>query len=253
MNKLLILFISLSTCIFASSLTKGMGIASVSLPEYIGSSNTKVLVVPFPYIDYKSDSLNIKKNRLFNNLYSSNYFDIELSLSGTIPVKSDIKSLRYNMEDLDPTLEIGPSLIYKLSVQDNYKLTVELPIRTIFSINSKKIDYIGFNVNPQVAFEYKYNNLTISLLSGPTFASKKYNNYFYEVKDFDVTYLRPKYTAKSGYSGWKNSIGISLLKDGFYYGAYLRYYNLSHAKFEDSPLVNTNQATFAGVSCAYIF
>jgi len=253
MIKLLILFICLNTFIIASNLTKGIGVASINIPEYIGSSNSKVLVVPFPYIDYKSKTLNIKKNRLFNNLFLSNLMKIELSLSGTIPVKSDISSLRYNMEDLDPTLEIGPNFIFNLLEQNNYLLTFELPLRSIFSVNSKKIDYIGLNLTPKVVFEYEYNYLTIFLSTGPTFSNKKYNNYFYEVKSYDSTLIRPMYNSSGGYSGWKSSIGISITKNEFYYGAYVRYYNLSNAKFENSPLVDTKKAIFAGLSCAYIF
>ncbi len=239
-----------------NQLKLGAGFSFISVPEYIGSSRQKQYIFPYPYIYYDSENLTIEKNMIFNHLYQSKDFDIDLSFSGTLPVKSDSNSLRYNMEQLDPTLEIGPNFIYKLfHFTDNQSyISMELPIRSVWSVDFPNMHQKGYITNPNLYLNYYFDNyIQLELSTGPTFATKKYHNYFYEVTLKDVTVNRTEYHSKDGYGGWKNTIGLTYSQDNIWYGAFVRYYNLNNAEFIDSPLVNQNDALFYGMAVSYIF
>lgn len=240
----------------SNHLNIGAGLSFISVPEYIGSSLQKQYILPYPYIYYDSEDFTIEKNMLFRHLYHSKNVLIDLSFSGTLPVKSDSESLRFNMEELDPTIEIGPNFIYKLFYFDDEKsyISIELPVRSVWSIDFTNIHQEGYISNPNIYSKYYINKDTqLELSTGPTFASKEYHNYFYEVTLKDKTVNRSEYHSKSGYGGWKTSIGITHEKNNIWYGAFVRYYNLNNAVFLDSPLVSNNSALFYGVAISYIF
>jgi len=251
----LIVFCNLLFAKEISSLRVGAGMSFVSLPEYIGSAEQKNYIFPYPYVYYNSENFTLEENTLFRHLYHSENFVVDLSFSGTLPVESDKDSLRYGMKKLDPTLEIGPNFIYKLVYfNETSYLSLELPIRTVFSIDFPKMKSQGYLTNPNLYIKYFIQqNLKIELSTGPTFANKKYYNYFYEVKQNDVTVKRKKYQSKSGYGGWKSTIGISQENDKIWYGGFMRYYDLTNAKYIDSSLVNDSKALFFGVAISYIF
>ncbi len=233
----------------------GIGISFISLPEYIGSSVQKNLFFPYPYIYYDSDNLTIEKNKVFGHLYS-NDFNIDLSLSGTMPVKNDDNSLRYEMKQLDPTLETGIKFIYKMVYfkNTNSYISIELPIRTVWSVDISNTNNIGYITDPNLHINYYFTNLLqLQLTFGPVFATKKYYNYFYEVTSKDTTPTREKYSSQSGYGGWRNTIGIAYEEKSFWYGAFIKYYNLKDSKFENSPLVDKSSAVFYGLAISYIF
>ncbi len=233
----------------------GGGLGFISVPEYIGSSSQRQYTLPYPYIYYKSDDITIEKNMLFGHLYNKKDFLINLSISGTLPVKSDFSSLRYNMKQLDPTLEVGPNFIYKL-VNFNEKsfLSIQLPLRAVWSIDFPTIQDEGFVTNPNLHLKhYLGKTFKIELSTGPTYATKEYYNYFYEVKTEDVTANRTEYHSKTGYGGWKSTVGLSCEKNKIWYGAFVRYYDLKNTTFVDSPLVEENHALFYGMAMSYIF
>ncbi len=259
--KAIIFLIILLNQIVASdentNLNLGGGIAYISLPEYIGSSGQKNYLVPYPYIYYTSKNLTIEKNTIFNHLYRSANFEIDISLSGTLPVKDSIHSLRTGMKQLDPTLEIGPNFIYKLIHFEDKKgyLSFEMPIRIILSTDFSDLNHQGYVTNPNLYIKYYLQHTSqIEFSSGPSYNTRKYNNYFYEVTSNDMTEKREEYHSKGGYGGWKTTLGLSSTAfENIWLGAFIRYYNLNHAVFTDSPLVSKENALFYGLAFSYIF
>jgi len=234
----------------------GMGISYISLPEYIGSSNQQQFLLPYPYIYYKSEKLTIKKNKISNHLYKKANQAIDISFSGTVPVKCDKDSLRYGMIDLDPTFEVGPNFIHKLYKFEDKKsyINIEFPVRTVWAVNLKHIRSIGYNFSPNIYLKYFYSdNLTMSFSSGPTFATSKYNDYFYAVNNESVNNSREEFNSSGGYTGLKNSIVFSYEKDKLIMSSFLRYYDLENVKFENSPLVSKKNAFFYGMFLSYVF
>jgi len=234
----------------------GAALTYVSLPEYIGSSNRLSYLFPHPTVYYKSKSFTVEKNKVFNHLYKKNKLSIDISFSGTVPVKNDKKSLRFEMDDLDPTLEVGPNFMYKLTSNKNkkYYINIEVPVRSIWSLNLKQINNVGYSFSPKIYSKYKFNKRNnISFSFGPTFASSKYNNYFYEVKLHESNANREIYTSSSGYTGWANSIVYRHERKKMAISFFLKQYDLKDAKFEDSPLVAKRYSTFYGGGISYLF
>jgi outer membrane scaffolding protein for murein synthesis (MipA/OmpV family) len=230
----------------------GIGMSYINIPEYIGAKNTTQYVLPYPYIYYSSKKITIEKNSLFKHIYNSKKFKIDMSFSGTVPVKSTIDSLRYGMEDLDLTLEAGPNFIYKYIRIKNINIDFNLPIRGAFAIGNS-IDTIGYLYNPNISFRYYKYQLEFEAQIGVSYANKDYYNYFYEVTQKDRTSNREIYSSKSGFGGYKSSIGFSYLTKHMFYGGFIRYYDLKNAVFKDSSLVNSNHATFVAFKIGYIF
>jgi len=230
----------------------GIGVAYINIPEYIGAKNTIQYVLPYPYIYYSSKKLTIEKNSLFKHIYNSKKFKIDMSFSGTVPVKSDSDSLRYGMDDLDLTLEAGPNFIYKYLRYDNVSIDLNLPIRAAFSVGDS-INYIGYLYNPNISLRYYINDLEIEAQAGVVYADDNYYSYFYDVDTNDVTNTRYQYSSKSGFGGYKTSIGFSYIQKDMFYGGFIRYYDLSDAVFKDSSLVDSNHATFVAFKIGYIF
>jgi len=253
-KQLLVLLLIFSTLNSKENYTLdyGIGIAYINIPQYIGAKNTLQYTLPYPYLYYSSKKVTIEKNRLFKHIYNSKRIKIDMSFSGTVPVKSDEESLRYGMKDLDLTLEAGPNFIYKYIRVKNINIDFNLPIRAAFKIGNS-IDNIGYLYNPNISFKYYKYKFEFEAQIGASYANDNYYNYFYEVKSKDVTSSRYEYSSKGGFGGYKSSIGFSYLTKHMFYGGFIRYYDLKNAVFKDSSLVNSNHAIFVAFKIGYIF
>jgi outer membrane scaffolding protein for murein synthesis (MipA/OmpV family) len=230
----------------------GLGAGFISAPLYIGSKTRQNYTVPFPYIDYKGEYLNINRDKIYNDYYNSNNLKVELSLSGMLPVNSDKASKRDGMPDLGLSIDIGPKLIYNLYKTKYHSLDMELPIRANFAIESD-IKSIGFTMNSSLHYQYKIYDYTFNYYTGINYGSDEYHSYYYGVESKYATANRQSYNAKAGYSGFHNSFSFTKKTDNWWMGVFLKHYNLNNTVFEDSPLVETNEAIFYGAAISYIF
>lgn len=255
MKKFLFLLLSFATLVLAKDSLFEFGIAggSILFPDYIGSKSTQTLTLPFPYMIYRGEYLNIDKEGISGKLFDIQDLELNLSLGGSLPANSDNSHSREGMPDLNFTFEFGPKIVYRFFNHNKASLYFELPVRAVFSTNLKSIDSQGVITTPLIKYELDYGNLECTLKTGVMFADKEYHSYFYEVKQEYATPLRPQYKAKEGYSGYMNRIGISYKEAQWRFGAFATYYGLKEAVFENSPLVETKEAFFSGISLAYIF
>ena len=91
----------------------GAGLGGVvGVPEYIGSDETRNVLLPLPYISYNGPRLRISRSGITGKLFNSDKWFLSLSLSGAIPVDSKDNEARAGMEDLEAVIEYGPSLKY---------------------------------------------------------------------------------------------------------------------------------------------
>src|SRR3977135_832036 len=95
----------------------GAGFGVTTLPHYRGSDQAKTWVLPVPYLVYRGKELKVDDRRFRDLFFESDRGELEFSRSGSPPVKDD--NARRGMPDLDPTLEIGPSLNIALYRSDN--------------------------------------------------------------------------------------------------------------------------------------
>ena len=249
--KKLLLFVSFFTLIEASELDLGFGAGAMFYPDYLGSENNNVLLIPYPYINYTSENLSIDKDGLEKKLFEISDFSLELSASGSLPVKSS--GARAGMSDLDPALELGTALIYNAYQSKNLSLKLDAPLRAVLSTDWNSVNYRGYIYELRAELEYNYQNYLFQLHTGGVWGDKKYHNYLYGVGTNDVTATRSFYQGKAGYSGYKTSMGVSKKFQNIWAGTFVRHYNLNNSSYQDSPLKTKNSALYAGVFMAYLF
>lgn len=252
MRKILLITTLFGVTLNSSELDLGMGVGVMYYPDYLGSNQTNTLYMPYPYIEYRSDNLEIDGDGLRQELFDWKALSVRLSVSGSLPVKSS--GIREGMSDLDPALEMGPALVYTFYDKDGLSFKFDFPIRAVVSSDFKGIDYRGYIYDPKLSFEYDFaDGYNFQLHTGGVFGDKKYHDYLYGVGQSDVMTGRDYYRAKAGYSGYKTSMGISKKFDNFWIGSFVRHYSLRESSFKKSPLVRKNSAIYGGFFMAYLF
>jgi outer membrane scaffolding protein for murein synthesis (MipA/OmpV family) len=236
----------------------GIGTGALYLPYYRGVDQYHSYGIPFPYIIYRGEYLRIDESGAHGNIFRSQDVILELSLAGGIPVSSDGNGPRVNMPDLDPTVELGPSLNTRFWHSDDQRRTVwlRLPLRTAISVNPKKIAHQGWTFSPYIEYTLESprpGNWKCGIAWGPLYADSNYHNYFYAVTPEYSLPDRPVYNAHGGYSG--NRITLTLQKniDDLWIGAFIRYDDLNQATFLDSPLVNSHEYLAIGLGFTWVF
>lgn len=237
----------------------GAGFAVVDLPDYRGSDQNRVFALPIPYIIYRGETLKIDRQKVRGLLYSSEIAELDLSVSGSVPVRSRDNRAREGMPDLDPTLELGPSVNVFLYRGMSGKLSLELrlPLRAVESSDFHSVHHEGWLFHPHLNVDLKGvvpgPGWNLGLLAGPLFGSRAYHDYFYGVRPELARPGRPAYDAKGGYAGMQFVAALSKRFQNYWFGAFIKADSLNDAAFVDSPLVKRKYAIAGGVAAAWIF
>jgi outer membrane protein len=234
----------------------GMGVFPSTYPAYRGSNDQQYYLLPFPYLVYRGEYLKIDRDGMRARLFDTDRVEINISVNGAIPVKSDKSGARNGMPDLDPTFEIGPSLDVVLARPSHkHTLKLKLPVRSVIATDLSRTEQAGWIFNPHLNLDSKdvFGGWNAGLSLGPLFGNRKYHAYYYEVPSKYATASRPAYSASGGYSGTLAVASLSRRFNRIWVGGFIRYDNLSGAKFDDSPLVETDHSIMAGVAVAWIF
>ncbi len=234
----------------------GAGAGVVSMPDYRGSDQRQSYVLPIPYVVYRGEVLQVDRQKIRGLLYKSDRVELDVSLNGSIPVKSENNTARQGMPNLDPTFEIGPQLNVFLakSMDSDYELTLRLPVRSIQAVKSFQTRNAGLIFSPVLNLDLKSGDgWNVGLSGGPIFGDKKYHEYFYSVDSQYATPDRPAYNAHGGYSGTQFTAALSKRYPKFWVGMFLRADSLSGAAFEDSPLFKQKYSVSGGFGISWIF
>jgi MipA family protein len=235
----------------------GAGAALINFPDYRGSDERPTYLLPVPYVVYRGETLQVDRQRVRGLLFSGPAAELDVSVSGSVPVRSRHNKARQKMPDLDPTLEIGPSLIVSLHRTPASSLELRVPVRAIVASDFKDVSYQGFVFHPHVNFDLKGvfpgPGWNLGLLVGPVFADRRYHEYFYGVSPQFAAPGRPAYEAKAGYSGMQFIASVSKRFQNYWVGGFVKADSLHGTAFEDSPLVKQKHALAGGVAVAYIF
>jgi len=236
----------------------GVGTGALHLPLYRGADQTQTLGIPFPVIVYRGERMSIDEGGAHGYLFRSHDIRLELSLAGGVPVASNGDSPRVNMPDLDPTIELGPSLDLRFWHRESQRrsLWLKLPLRTAISVSLEKLAMQGTSFSPYVEYiaeSPKPDHWKIGLAWGPLFADGNYHDYFYEVDSAYATPSRPEYHAHSGFSGNRITLTLQKRNGDLWLGAFVRYDNLRNAVFLDSPLIDSHDYLAIGAGFTYIF
>jgi MipA family protein len=235
----------------------GAGVAGIHFPQYRGSDQTKNYVLPVPYFVYRGEYLKADREGVRGMFIQSERVDLNVSVGAALPVSSSDNRAREGMEDLKPTLELGPSLDLTLwRAPGRAKLDIRLPVRAAFTLESHS-RFVGTQFYPHLNLDLRDRtrlpDWNFGVAAGPVFTDARYNRYYYSVPAEDATPARPAYDPPGGgYAGMEFLVGISKRFPKYWFGAFLRYDTLAGARFEESPLVRTRNYFAAGFGLSWI-
>ena len=235
----------------------GVGMSALFFPDYRGSDESSLYAIPFPYLVYRGTFLKADRNGIRGTFFDSDRIELNLSVGASLPVNSDDNPARQGMPDLQPTLEIGPSLDLNLwrTPDQRYKLDLRLPVRTAVTVK-EGVDDIGWVFSPRLNLDITdvegLAGWNLGLLAGPMVGSQRNHEYFYSVAPQYATAERPAFDAKGGYAGSQFLMSVSKRYPKYWLGAFARWDSLKGAVFADSPLVKREDYFAAGVGIAWI-
>jgi outer membrane scaffolding protein for murein synthesis (MipA/OmpV family) len=235
----------------------GLGMSALSFPDYRGSDESSLYAIPFPYVVYRGTFLKADRNGIRGTFFDSDRIELNVSVGASLPVKSDDNQARQGMPDLQPTVEIGPSLDLHLWRTHDRRATLDLrlPVRTAVTVQDGMHD-IGWVFSPRLNLDIVdvggLAGWNMGLLAGPMVGSERNHDYFYSVAPQYATANRPAFDAKGGYAGSQFLISVSKRYPKYWLGAFARWDSLRGAAFADSPLVRSENYFAAGVGIAWI-
>ena len=237
----------------------GAGISAIQFPHYRGSNESKSYILPVPYFVYRGDFLKVDRQKIRGLFFTRDWAELDMSFGASVPVKSSENEARRGMNDLDPTLEFGPTFNIHLhkSSDENIELDLRLPLRTVFATDLSYARQTGWVFEPRLNLDLHHNvfgpGWNVGLAAGPIFATRKNNQYFYGVDGAFATPQRAAYDAKGGYGGLQLLGAISKRYPKFWLGGFASWTNLNRAAYEDSPLVKTKNSFAAGIAISWVF
>jgi outer membrane scaffolding protein for murein synthesis (MipA/OmpV family) len=234
----------------------GVGVGAIAFEDYRGSDTTHGYPLPIGYLVYNGKFLTADREGIRGKLFNQDWVELNLSGNATTPVRND--RIRSGMPELKSTLELGPSLDFHLlrTADSHIRLDLRLPFRTAIEVEAPP-RYIGWTLTPRLALDVTdplgFAGWHAGILSGPLFAARRYNDYFYSVAAAFATADRPAYQASGGYAGTQTILSLSKRFPKFWVGAYVRGDSLEGAAFDASPLVQRNSYWSGGFGIAWIF
>jgi len=234
----------------------GAGVAALSFPDYRGSSRQRGYVLPIPFFVYRGEVLQVDREKVRGLMFKSDSWELDVSLNGSVPVRSNNNPARQGMPNLSPTVELGPQLTYRLHDNDRYRLQFQLPLRGVEAIGHG-IHHEGWLANPLLNLDIKDvgpgHGWNLGLSGGPLWADARYHNYFYGVDPAYATPARPAYTASGGYSGMRLVLSLSKRFPDMWVGGFIQAYDLHGTAFDNSPLLERKTSYAAGVAVSWVF
>ena len=236
----------------------GAGLSVLNIPDYRGSDEQRFYVLPIPYLIYRGEAFRVDGQRVRELLFQSETLQLDLSLNASVPVNSSRNKARQGMPDLDPTVEIGPSLEILLArnQERDWKVTVTIPVRAVLAVNLSRIRGIGWISNPRINIDF-FNvgpgKLNVGLGVGPVFADRLYHRHFYGVEPADALPDRPAFSPSGGYSGAQIALSATRRLAKVWFGAFVRVEALHGTVFSKSPLLKRRESVMGGVALSWIF
>ncbi len=236
----------------------GIGLGVLSLPDYRGSDESRVYALPFPYLIYRGDFFKADREGARVQFLDTDRIRFEVAVSASQPVRSSSNQARQGMPDLKGSFEVGPALDVILARSDERKLRLDfrLPVSTGVTLGGG-FKGIGWQASPRLNLDVGdvagVAGLNLGLATGPVFASRKRDAYFYDVDSQYVRAGRPAYRSDGGYAGAQVLAALSKRFGRTWVGAFIRADTLRGATFADSPLVRRKSYVAGGFGVSYVF
>jgi len=235
----------------------GVGVAGIDFPVYRGADERKSYLLPVPYVQYHGDVVQVDRERMRGLLFRRDLVEMDISINGSVPVKSNDTAERYGMPDIDPILEIGPSVNVHLYFDEKRRtnLDLRLPLRAAISTDFSSVSFRGWLFQPSLNLDFrnmKQSGWNLGFVAGLLYADQRYHQYFYDVAPQYATATRPAYTAGGGYSGSQYIAALSKRFPRYWVGGFMKWDDLEGAAFMGSPLVTRGRAFSAGFAVSWI-
>ena len=232
----------------------GAGLAAISFPDYRGAAHRRSYLLPVPVFVYRGSVFQVDREKVRGLLFKSERAELDISINGTVPIRSEGNLVRDGMPDLDPTLEIGPSFNLSLAATERSKLVLRLPLRAVIASDFRSIQSAGVLVNPNLNLDIKApQGWRLGLVAGVLFADRKYHDHFYGVVPEYARPGRPAFRAPGGYSGAQFIVALSRRFEPVWVAAFAKYDVLNGAAFESSPLVERRSSLSVGLAVTWMF
>lgn len=235
----------------------GAGFAAIDFPIYRGANERRSYLLPLPYIVYRGETLQVERERVRGLIFRKDRLEMDVSVNGSVPAKSKDSIERQGMPDLNPTLEIGPSLNAHLYYSEDKKTNfdIRMPLRTVTATDLKHFQHVGWLFQPQLNLDVRdidHSGWNVGLVGGLIFSDRSYHQYFYNVAPQYATATRPAYTASGGYSGTQFIFAFNKRQDKHWMGGFVKWDDLNGATFVNSPLVKSKQYFTVGFGISWI-
>lgn len=241
----------------------GMGVGGLYMPDYDGSSNKESYAFPIPYIIYNGEVWKVDRRGVRGDVVRSERFRFNFSGNIGPPVSSEQNGARQGMPDLDPTIEIGPSLEMLIWNSDDRRhvWSFRLPARAVYVTDFSYLEPAGWRLLPNINYDAHDVGQGLpggggwfwGISAGPVWATEHYHDYYYEVAPEFATATRPAYDARRGYGGIRVGFAIRKRFKKVWFGAFARYRYMKDTVFEDSPLFQERSSLVVGGGLSYIF
>lgn len=233
----------------------GLAAAGQALPDYRGSREELVQAFPIPFFIYRGKFFRADRDGVRSLALSSKNFEINLSAEAALNADSDGNTLRKGMPELESAFGLGPSFNIRLSGDDfSEGWQLRLPLRAVATVGDSGVHHRGYTFDPRVTYTKLdfFDGWRFRSNTGVIFGSNQFHDYYYEVGEAFATSTRDEYRAQAGFSGYFATASLSRRRGDFWFGARLRYDNLSGATFTDSPLFETHHYVSLSVAMAWV-
>lgn len=193
----------------------GLGVVSLTVPNYPGSKSTTERTIPFPWVIYRGDVLKADEEGSRLKLIGSDRFEVGFSGGFNFPIKSSQNEARKGMPDTNALIGLGPGLLYRVPlVSKLHRLTLGLGMRVNFSTTTSltEIKIQGYIIEPNVRYWLKPTEKSPVTFFGSlsySASDEKYAEFFYEVAPRYVTATRQAHKAVAGTVDIATSLGLS--------------------------------------------
>lgn len=233
----------------------GAGFGVLAAPDYPGADEQTLLALPFPYFVYRGERLRAGRGGIRGLLYTGETVRLDVSVGASLPVDSEDNSAREGMDDLPPSLELGPSLDWRLLNQPRNDVHLKLRLRALLAADDGRINHEGWVFNPILDWDHSLNDqwqLNSRLMN--FWGDQHYHDFFHGVGVADATPSRPAYRGESGYGGSAIAFGARWRPaPDWQIFARLSAYDFSGASFDDGPLFESDEALYFSLAITYIF
>lgn len=231
----------------------GAGVGALTFPHYRGSAQQREYLLPVPMFIYRGEFLQADRERVRGVFFRREGLELDVSINGSVPSDSG-GGAREGMPDLDPTLEVGPSLNWRLARGAWHTLTFRLPVRAVVASDFRTAKGAGVVSNPNLSLDFRLDHgWKLGLQAGALFASRRNHEHFYAVAAEYARPGRPEYRPDGGYSGAQLIASLTRRFDRLFVGGFVKADYLGGAEFVTSPLVEKRSNVAAGIAVTWVF